>query len=140
MDIIPIWLYHKDNPNNRISVYALLDNASNGTFIKEDSLRKRGVEGVESKLLLTTMHGTQEIDIKAVDGLMASHFQENEVSLALPRTYVRRQIPADRDEIPFPRKNESRELKQTTTTTATATSPSKRFNEQNNSCARARVL
>ena len=138
--IVPIWLYHKANSNNRICVYALLDNASGGTFIKEDSLRKLGVEGIESKLLLTPMHGTQEIDTKAVDGLMASHFQENEVSLAVPRTYVRRQIPADRDEIPFPRKNESRELKQTTTTTATATSPSKRFNEQNNSCARERVL
>ena len=30
----------------------------------------------------------------------------------------------------------NRELKQTTTTTATRTSPNKRFNEQNNSCAR----
>ena len=30
-----------------------------------------------------------------------------------------------------------REVKQTTTTTATRTSPHKRFNEQNNSCARA---
>ena len=30
-----------------------------------------------------------------------------------------------------------RELKQTTTTTATRTSLNKRFNEQNNSCARA---
>ena len=69
-------------------LYALLDNASGGT---------------ESKLLLTTMHGTKEIEKKkAVDGLMASHFQENKVSLALPRTYVRRQIPADRDEIPRP--------------------------------------
>ena len=60
------------------------------------------MEGIESKLLLTTMHGTQEIDTLAVDGLMASHFQENEVSLALPRTYVRQQIPAYRDEIPRP--------------------------------------
>ena len=102
MGIVPIWLYHKDNPNNRICVYALLDNASGGTFIKEDSLRKLGVEGIESKLLLTTMHGTQEIYTKAVDGLMASHFQESEVNLILPRAYVRRQIPADRDEIPRP--------------------------------------
>ena len=39
MGIIPVWLYHKDNPNNKICVYALLDNASGGTFIKEDSLR-----------------------------------------------------------------------------------------------------
>lgn len=63
--------------------------ACGGTFIKEDSLRKLGIEGMETKLLLTTMHGTQEIDTKAIDGLMASHFQENEVSLPLPRTYVR---------------------------------------------------
>ena len=74
MGIVPIWLYHKDNLNNRICVYALLDNASGGTFVKEDSLRKLGVEGIGSKLLLTTIHGTQEIHTKAVDGLMASHF------------------------------------------------------------------
>ena len=104
LGIVPIWLYHKDNSNNRICVYALLDNASGGTFIKEDSLRKLRIEGIKSKLLLTTMHGTQEIDTKAVDGLKASHFQENEASQALPRTYVRRQIPADRDEIPRPEK------------------------------------
>ena len=102
MGIVPIWLYHKNNPNNRICVYALLDNASGGTFIKEDSLRRLGMEGIESKLLLTTMHGTQEVETKAVDGLMASHFEKNDVSLALPRTYVRQQIPADRDEIPRP--------------------------------------
>ena len=79
--------------------FALLDNASGGTFVKEDSLRKLGVEGIGSKLLITTIHGTQEIHTKAVDGLMACHFQENEVSLAIPRTYVRGQIPADREEI-----------------------------------------
>ena len=89
MGIIPVWLYHKDNPTNKICVCALLDNASGGTFIREDSLRRLGVEGSESKLLLTTMHGTQEVDTKAVDGLMAYHFQENEVIVLLPRTYVR---------------------------------------------------
>ena len=41
--IIPVWLYQKDNPNNKICVYALLDNASSGTLIKEDSLRRLGV-------------------------------------------------------------------------------------------------
>ena len=100
MGIIPVWLYHKDNPNNKICVYALLDNASGETFIIEDSLRRLGVEGSETKLLLTTMHGTQEVDTKAVDGLMACHFQENEAIVPLPRTYVRQRIPADRDEIP----------------------------------------
>ena len=30
MCIVPVWFYHKDNPNNKICVYALLDNASGG--------------------------------------------------------------------------------------------------------------
>ena len=30
MGIVPVWFYHKDNPNNKICVYALLDNAGGG--------------------------------------------------------------------------------------------------------------
>ena len=30
MGIVPVWFYHKDNTNNKICVYALLDNASGG--------------------------------------------------------------------------------------------------------------
>jgi len=45
MGIVPVWLYHKDNPNNKICVYVFLDNASGGTFIKEHSLRKLGIGG-----------------------------------------------------------------------------------------------
>ena len=55
MGIVPIWLYHKNNLNNRICVYALLDNVSGGTFIEEESLQKLGMKGIESKLFLTTM-------------------------------------------------------------------------------------
>ena len=102
MGIVPIWLYHKDNPVHKIIVYALLDNASGGTFVKEQSLKRLGIEGTETKLLLTTMHGTQEIETKAVEGLVAAHFTENDVHLDMPRAYVRQHIPADRDEIPRP--------------------------------------
>ena len=100
MGIVPIWLYHKDNPEHKIRVYALLDKASGGTFIKKESLEKLGIEGTETKLLLTTMHGTQEIETKAVEGLVATHFSENDVRLDIPRAYVRQHIPADHDEIP----------------------------------------
>ena len=95
--IVPIWLYHKDNPEHKIRVYALLDNASGGTFIKEQSLKRLGIEGTETKLLLTTVHDTQEIKTKAAEGLVAAHFTENDVHLDMPRAYVRQNIPADRD-------------------------------------------
>jgi predicted Zn-dependent protease len=39
MGIIPVWLYHKDNPERKVAVYALLDSASGGTFIKEGTER-----------------------------------------------------------------------------------------------------
>ena len=48
------------------------------------------------------MHGTQEIETKAVEGLAAAHFTEIDVHLDMPRAYVRQHIPADRDEIPRP--------------------------------------
>ena len=67
--------------------------------VVELSLKKIRCESLEwkkLKLLLTTMHGTQEIETKAVDGLMASYFENIDPSLALPRTYVSQQIPADR--------------------------------------------
>ena len=48
------------------------------------------------------MHGTQEIETKAVEGLVAAHFTENNVHLDIPRAYVRQHTPADRDEIPRP--------------------------------------
>ena len=89
MGIVPIWLYHKDYPGHKIRVYALLDNTSGGTFIKEESLEKPGVKVNETKLLLTTMHGTQEIETKAVKGLVAAHFSENDGHLDKPRAYVR---------------------------------------------------
>lgn len=37
---------------------------------------------------------------KAVEGLVAEHFQHDHISVQLPRTCSRQQIPADRDEIP----------------------------------------
>jgi hypothetical protein len=39
------------------------------------------------------MHGTKEVETKAVEGLVAEHFQYSHVSVQLPRTYARQQIP-----------------------------------------------
>ena len=86
MGIVQIWLYHKDNPNNVFMLCLVMPVVE----LKANFC---------SPLCMAPRKSKKK---KAVDGLMASHFQENKVSLALPRTYVRRQIPADRDEIPRP--------------------------------------
>ena len=97
MSIMSIWLYHKSEPEKRIKVYALLDNGSGGTFIKKDTMKRLGIDGEDTTLLLTTMHGTQEIETK-----VAVNCQEEDVHLDLPRSFVRQQILTDSEEIPPP--------------------------------------
>ena len=36
--IVPVWIYHKDSPQKEVMVYALLDEASDTTFIKLKTL------------------------------------------------------------------------------------------------------
>ena len=41
--IVPVILHHKDNPGIEVTVYALLDDASDTTFIKSSVKEKLGV-------------------------------------------------------------------------------------------------
>ena len=66
--ILLVWLYHQDKPNCQVMVYALLDPASNGTFIKHQTMKKLGIDGVETHLQLSTMHGTEVIATQKVIG------------------------------------------------------------------------
>ena len=102
MGIVPVWLFHKSEPEKRIKVYALLDNGLGGTFIKTETMERLGIDGEDTTLVLTTMHGTQEIKTKVVNGLVAVNCQKEDVHLDLPRSYAREQIRTDREEIPRP--------------------------------------
>ena len=97
--IIPVWLHHKDRP--QVLVYALLDNASDTTFVKSSVLKKLGVEGPEVNLKLYTMHAGTEIPVQKVDGLMVERFDKR-VQIELPKVYSRDAIPSRRNQIPRP--------------------------------------
>ena len=102
MGIIPVWVSHKSNPTNKEKVYALLDNASGGTFMREDLAQRLNVEGSSTNLILTTMHGSENVSTKAIDGLIVTNLSDEDVTVELPRTYTRKVIPADHSEIPRP--------------------------------------
>ncbi|XP_028417148.1 uncharacterized protein LOC114543600 [Dendronephthya gigantea] len=102
MGVVLVWLFHKSKPENKVKVYALLDNGSGGTFIKTETMNRLGINGENTTLVLTTMHGTQEIETRVVNGLVAVNYQQEDVSVDLPRSYERQQILIDRDEIPKP--------------------------------------
>ena len=99
--ILPVWLHHKDRPQSKVLVYALLDNASDTTFIKTSTLKDLGVEGPELKIKLYTMHGNAEIPVQKVDGLVVERF-DKKVKIELPKAYSRDSIPSRRNQIPRP--------------------------------------
>jgi len=58
------------HPKVKVKVYALLGVASDTTFIKTVVKEKFGIPGVDSKLILSTMLGSEEINVCRVDGLV----------------------------------------------------------------------
>jgi len=91
--IIPVYVHHKSHPEVKVKVYALLDDASDTTFIKTAVKEKLGISGVDSKLILSTMLGSEEINVCRVDGLVVERIDQR-VQVELPRTYSRDQIPS----------------------------------------------
>ena len=65
-------------------------------------MKALGIEGSDTDLILTTIDGTRSVTKKAIEGLVVANIKEEDVMLDLPRTFTRRVIPADRNEIPRP--------------------------------------
>ena len=94
-------LYHKDNPSNKVKTYALLDDASDTTFIASKIKDQLGVEGTRTSLDLSTMHGRRVIHVSRINGLVAER-TDRRAKVELPKTYTKESIPSRRDQIPTP--------------------------------------
>ena len=99
--ILPVWLYHKDQPERSVQVYTLLDNASDTTFIKSSVLKNLGVEGPEMILKLYTMHGEADVPVQKIDGLVVESL-DGTAPIELSKTYSRDNIPSRSNQIPTP--------------------------------------
>ena len=99
--IIPVWLRHKDNPVKEVMVYALLDNASDSTFVKTSVLNELEVKGTDVSLDLFTMLGKQEISVQKIEGLVVSRM-DRRVEIQLTKSYSRDVIPSRKNQIPTP--------------------------------------
>ena len=99
--IIPMWLHHKDYPQEEILVYALLDNASDTTFIKCQTLCDLGLCGPEIKLNLHMWLGKEEINVERMNNLVVKWVNKR-VEFELPKTYSRTRIPHWKNQIHTP--------------------------------------
>ena len=100
--IVPVWLSHKEDPSHKLLVYSLLDDQSDTTFIAKETLCQLGVQGHQTQLLLSTMHGKDSaISSEKVNGLLVQGYK-GQVTIALPSTFSADTIPARREQIPTP--------------------------------------
>ena len=99
--IVQVILFHKNNPVKTVKVYALLDDASDTTFVTTQVQRELGIEGVETSLDLSTMPGRERLMVQRVDGLVVQHF-DRRIQIELRKAYARQSIPSRRDQIPRP--------------------------------------
>ena len=100
--IVPILLSHKDHPNQKVRVYALLDDGSDATFVRTSILKQLGIEGPEITLKLNTMHGQQQITVSKIEGLIAEPMSNVGSPIDLPKAYTSDLIPSFKGQIPTP--------------------------------------
>jgi len=82
-----------------IETYALLDNGSNSTFCSASLMERLMVVGKKTRLKLTTMDSSKDVDTALVNDLVVSDLDEN-VAILLPDVLSRPAMPVGRDEIP----------------------------------------
>ena len=99
--IVQVILFHKDNTEEAIKVYTLLDDASDTTFVTTQVQRELGIKGVQTSLDLTTMLGPQRIAVERIDGLVVQRLDKR-TEIELPKQYARETIPSRRDQISRP--------------------------------------
>ena len=92
--IVQVVLFHKDNRDKKVKVYALLDGASDTTFVTTQVQHELGIEGVETSLL-----GRKTLSVRRVEGLTVQRLDKR-AQVELPKAYARRSIPSRRDQIP----------------------------------------
>ena len=110
MCVVQVELWHDDNPDNIVKVYALLDECSTGSFITDDVLDKLEVPNIEhTSVAVTTLIGNQQQTSRKVDEhklvvrAISSHSTiYKDPSIKLPATYSRPFLAVDPEEIPTP--------------------------------------
>ena len=99
--IVPVVLYHKNNPSNEVKTYALLDDPSDTTFITNKLKSEIDIEGVSTSLNLCIMHGRDVVPVSRVDGLVVER-PDRRAKVDLPKAYARDSIPSRKDQISTP--------------------------------------
>ena len=107
MCVVPVWVGHRSS-KKMVKAYAMLDNCSQRSFIKDEIIEDLGVSGGKLKLSLKTLTGEKSEDNEAVDGLIISAIDSKKGRpmrwLELSKAYSQNCLPVEREEIAVPDK------------------------------------
>ena len=111
--VVPVQLWHTDDEgveSERVTVYALLDECSQGTFITDDALESLNIKNEEIRnkrptaIRVTTINGSKQgrstaIKGLQVDGIPSHTSMYGSYKMGLKITYSREFLAVDKDEI-----------------------------------------
>ena len=98
---MPVFASYRDYPKKEAKIYALLEDASDTTFITTKIQQALGIEGVQTELTLSTMSEKEVIAVSRIDGLVAERL-DRRAKVDLPKTYTKESILCRGDQIPTP--------------------------------------
>ena len=83
----------------------MLDNCSQGSFIKQDLLKTLGVGGQKLSLNLKTLTGEKSEETQMVDNLKVAGVNKmNNDWISLPKVYSKKTLPVEKEEVDTPEK------------------------------------
>ena len=100
MCVVPIKITHADT-KREVLTFAMLDNCSQGCFIKNNIRERLGASGRKTEIIIKTMNGDQEVASTVISGLKVASDMKGvrQNWLDLLATYTRKGLPADVEEV-----------------------------------------
>ena len=98
--IAAVWVGHMSS-SKMVKTYAMLDNCSHGSFIKEEIIEELGITGRKLKLSLKTLTGQKSEELAAVNGLIVAGISCGKEGSAewieVTKGYSRNLLPVERE-------------------------------------------
>ena len=94
MCVVPVQIRHPDS-NKILDTYAMLDNCSQGTFVKEEIIEALGIAGAETRVTVKTLNGEVLQMTTVVENLELAGSLGRPKWIKLPRAYTKQDLPVD---------------------------------------------
>ena len=104
MYVVPVNLTYGCS-GKTVKTHALLDSCSQETFMLEKLLRDLGVNGQKTSITIKRVNGEVNNKTTLVEGLKVSSSKDEDGEwIELPKTFTKKYLPVDQDDIATPSK------------------------------------